>query len=117
MTIKTHTTYGGKLLENVEGDTIRLARTVALEHHERPDGHGYPTGKTDISLPGKIVAVADVYDALVSKRVYKEAFDFKKANAIILDGMGSQFDPALKDAYEMARPKLEAFYQNEAIHL
>ena len=56
------------------------------------------------------MAVADVYDALVSKRVYKEAFDFQKADQIIMEGMGSQFDPALREVYVAARPRLEEYY-------
>ena len=56
------------------------------------------------------MAIADVYDALVSKRVYKEAYDFEKADRIIEEGMGSQFDPELKSAYEKARPRLEKYY-------
>ena len=56
------------------------------------------------------MAIADVYDALVSKRVYKEAFDFEKADRIIMEGMGTQFDPGLRQAYKSARPKLEAYY-------
>ena len=57
------------------------------------------------------MAIADVYDALVSKRVYKEAFDFERANNIIMEGMGTQFDPGLKTVYENARPRLEAYYR------
>ena len=56
------------------------------------------------------MSIADFYDALVSKRVYKEAFSFEKANEIILEGMGTRFDPELRWYYEKARPKLEAFY-------
>jgi HD-GYP domain-containing protein (c-di-GMP phosphodiesterase class II) len=68
--IKTHTTYGGKLLDHVEGEIMTMGRTIALEHHERCDGKGYPKGLKDgeISPYGKIVAVADVYDALTSRR-------------------------------------------------
>ena len=58
------------------------------------------------------MAAADVYEALVSKRVYKEAFDFAKADAIIMEGMGTQFDPRLKSVYENARPKLERYYKS-----
>ena len=73
--IKTHTSMGGKLLEHVEGEEMQLSRTIALQHHERYDGQGYPEQmKQDaISLDGRIVAVADVYDALTSKRAYKDA--------------------------------------------
>ena len=59
------------------------------------------------------MAIADVYDALVSKRVYKEAFDFERANNIILEGMGTQFDPKLRTAYENARPRLERYYSSK----
>ena len=60
------------------------------------------------------MAIADVYDALVSKRVYKEKMSFEKANSIILEGMGSQFDPNLESAYRRARPRLEAYYRSVA---
>ncbi|MBR4760336.1 MAG: HD domain-containing protein, partial [Lachnospiraceae bacterium] len=84
-------------------------------HHERWDGSGYPEGLAgeEIPLEARIMAIADVYDALVSKRVYKEAFDFEKANTIIMEGMGTQFDPSLKAVYEAARPRLEAYYENQ----
>ena len=106
--IKKHPGYGGKLLNDVEGDVMHMARTVALEHHERPDGHGYPEGKKedDISLEGKIVAVADVYDALTSRRSYKQAWDEKDAYAEIVKGKGTQFDTAVVEAFERAYPKI-----------
>jgi response regulator RpfG family c-di-GMP phosphodiesterase len=56
------------------------------------------------------MAIADVYDALVSKRVYKDSYSFERANQIILEGMGTQFDPGLRSAYEKARPRLEEYY-------
>jgi len=106
--IKKHPVYGGQLLNNVEGEVMHMARTVAMEHHERPDGHGYPKGKTDtdISMEGKIVAVADVYDALTSRRSYKQAWDEKDAYAEILKGKGTQFDTAVVEAFERAYPKI-----------
>ena len=67
----------------------------------------------DIPIEARIMAVADVYDALVSKRVYKEKMPFEKANAIILEGMGTQFDPSLRKYYEAAREKLEAYYESQ----
>ena len=99
--IKQHSGYGGQLLNNVEGEVMNLARTVALDHHERLDGKGYPAGKSGetISIDGRIVAVADVYDALTSKRSYKEAWDEKKAYNEILKGKGTQFDSSVVDAF------------------
>ena len=105
--IKTHTTYGGKLLENVEGEEMALARTIALEHHERPDGRGYPKGLTDISLEGRIVAVADVYDALTSKRSYKDAWEQDRARQEIVKGSGAQFDEGVVRAFESAYGEIE----------
>ena len=98
--IKKHSSYGGQLLENVEGDVMKLARTVALEHHERPDGKGYPAGKTDGSREGRIVAVADVYDALTSRRSYKEPWEEDRAYQEIVKGSGTQFDPEVVEAFK-----------------
>jgi len=100
--IKQHTTYGGQLLNNVEGEVMRLSRTIALDHHERWDGHGYAQGKVgeDISLEGRIVAVADVYDALTSRRSYKDAWDDREAYDEIVRCSGTQFDPAVVEAFE-----------------
>ena len=107
-TIKTHTSLGGQLLENVEGEEMRLSRTIALQHHERYDGKGYPSGLAgdEISLEGRIVAVADVYDALTSKRSYKIAWDEDAAFREILKGRGTQFDPIVVDAFAAAHDKV-----------
>ena len=105
--IKTHTTYGGKLLENVEGEEMALARIIALEHHERPDGRGYPKGLTQISQEGRIVAVADVYDALTSKRSYKEPWEQDRAYQEIVKGAGTQFDRDVVRAFEAAYGEIE----------
>ena len=107
--MKKHTTYGGKMLDNVEGDIMSLARTVALEHHERIDGKGYPEGKSgdDISIEGRIVAVADVYDALTSKRSYKDAWDSKEAYDEIIKCSGTQFDEQVVEAFKRAYDKIE----------
>ena len=111
--IKKHPGYGGKLLDDVEGDVMHMARTVALEHHERPDGKGYPEGKIgdSISLEGRIVAVADVYDALTSRRSYKQAWDEKDAFAEIVKGKGTQFDAEVVEAFERAYPKINQVRQ------
>ncbi|MBO4337324.1 MAG: HD domain-containing protein [Lachnospiraceae bacterium] len=104
--MKTHTTAGKKIMENaissVEGDSyLKEARNMAAYHHERWDGKGYPEkihGEV-IPLSARIMAVADVFDALTSPRVYKPAFPLEKALAIINEGKGTQFDPKCVEAF------------------
>ena len=83
-----------------ENSFLRIAREIALTHHEKWDGRGYPAGLRGDEIPvsGRLMAVADVYDALISKRVYKPAFSHDKAMAIIREGRGSHFDPDVVDA-------------------
>ena len=99
--IKKHTNYGDKLLKDVEGDVLICARKIAYEHHERVDGKGYPRAlnKDDISMEGRIVAVADVYDALTSRRTYKEAWSSKEAYDEIVKNSGTQFDKTVVKAF------------------
>ena len=106
--IKKHSAYGEMLLRTVEGEIMELARSIALEHHERVDGTGYPDGKaeTAIGLEGRIVAVADVYDALTSKRSYKEAWDERRAYEEIVAGAGSQFDVLVVKAFQRAYKRI-----------
>ena len=106
--IKTHPAAGGQLLKNVEGEDMKLSRTIALQHHERYDGKGYPEHlqKDEISLEGRIVAVADVYDALTSKRSYKDAWKEEDAYQEILKGSGTQFDPQVVEAFSRAHDKI-----------
>ena len=115
--MKTHAAEGARIvheiLKGTDDESFRvLAENVAHYHHERWDGSGYPDHLSgeQIPLEARIMAVADVYDALVSKRVYKERMSFEQADGIIRSGMGSQFDPALEAVYCAARPKLEAYY-------
>ena len=107
--IKNHTTYGDKLLKDVEGEVLICARKIAYEHHERPDGKGYPRRlkKNSISIEGKIVAVADVYDALTSKRSYKDAWDSKEAYDEIVKNSGTQFDKTVVKAFTDAYDKID----------
>ncbi|MBP5261105.1 MAG: HD domain-containing protein [Clostridiales bacterium] len=90
-----------------------IAENVAHYHHERWDGSGYPEGLKgeQIPLEARIMAVADVYDALVSKRCYKDSYSFERADSIIMDGFGTQFDASLKPYYVAARPLLEEYYR------
>ena len=106
--IKTHTIEGGELLENVEGDDMKMSRVIAMQHHERYDGRGYPAKLSGdaISPEGRIVAVADVYDALTSKRSYKDAWSENDAYQEIIKGKGTQFDPQVVDAFEAAHDEI-----------
>lgn len=115
-TIKKHSEYGGMLLNSVEGEVMTLAKSIALEHHERIDGRGYPGGKhgTDIGIEGRIVAVADVYDALTSRRSYKQAWDEKDAYDEIIKGSGTQFDAGVVEAFKRSYEKINGIRQKFA---
>jgi putative two-component system response regulator len=97
--MKKHTTIGGSILEGSDIGFMKLAEVIALTHHEKWDGSGYPKGLKGevIPLAGRIVAVADVFDSLTSKRPYKEAFSAEKSFNIISDLKGSHFDPNVVD--------------------
>lgn len=97
--MQRHTLIGAELLDNSSSEVMRMARTIALTHHERFNGKGYPKGLCgrDIPLEGRIVALADVFDALCSKRPYKAAFPLDKVQAIMLAERGEHFDPWLLD--------------------
>ena len=104
--MKNHTLAGERIIaraaEAVPGsDYLTMAEGLAAYHHERWDGKGYPYGLKgeEIPLPARVMAVADVFDALVSKRSYKEGFPVEKAIAIIREGIGTQFDPQVVQAF------------------
>jgi len=99
VTMQKHTTYGGEMITGLSG--LEMAYNIASEHHEKWDGSGYPLGKKgeEISLEARIVSIADVFDALVSARPYKQAFSYKRSYAILANGdqrvMPQHFDPDL----------------------
>lgn len=99
--IKKHTVFGAQILANSDSGILQLSEKIALAHHEKYDGSGYPYGLKgdEISMEGRIVAVADVFDALTSKRCYKPAFAIEKALAIIKEGKGTHFDPQCVEAF------------------
>jgi PAS domain S-box-containing protein len=101
LVMHTHTTLGARLLFGSRSPTLQLAGMIAESHHEWWDGSGYPGGlvEADIPLVGRIVAVADVYDALTHDRPYKAAWPVDQALAMIRSGSGGQFDPAVVDAF------------------
>ncbi len=112
--MKNHTVYGRDAIissgADLETNTfLRYACEIAYSHQEKWDGSGYPEGISGDNIPisGRLMAVADVYDALISKRVYKSAMDHEKACDIILEGKGSHFDPNIVDAFENVMEKFK----------
>ncbi len=99
--IQKHTLYGAKILENAKADLLQASEVIALTHHEKWDGTGYPKNLKgeQIPLTGRIVALADVFDALTSKRVYKPAFSLEQSLDIIKEGAGTHFDPKVVQSF------------------
>ncbi|MDD4781166.1 MAG: HD domain-containing protein, partial [Tissierellia bacterium] len=119
--MKQHTIYGADVLKTAEGNIakrnqgmFKMGIEIAEGHHEKWDGTGYPYQKsgTDIPLSARIVAVADVFDALTSKRPYKEAFDFDKSFDIIVKGSGKNFDPNIVDSVINHKNELFELYMS-----
>lgn len=117
--MKQHAVIGGETLAaavdvNPDAKYLQIARDIAYSHHEKFDGSGYPFGLAgeDIPLCGRITALADVYDALTSKRVYKERFSTEKAREIILEGSGSHFDPRIVKAFLAQEEEFVAISRN-----
>ena len=114
--MKKHVVFGVGIIERIEAevpgsDFLRYAKVLAKTHHEKWDGSGYPDGLAgmDIPLPGRLMAVADVYDALTSDRPYKKAFSHEEAAQIIREGKGSHFDPVLVDVFEQVADLFASF--------
>jgi putative two-component system response regulator len=104
--MKKHAQYGHDALLRAEQelgstDFLQLAREIAYTHHEHWDGGGYPQGLKgdDIPISGRLMAIADVYDALINKRVYKEAFSHDKAVEIVRRSAGNHLDPDIVEAF------------------
>lgn len=117
--MKTHSQKGSVIVEQIlqsseDEQFKRVAKNVAHFHHEKWDGHGYPSGIKELEIPfeARVMALADVFDALVSKRVYKEQFSYDKAFTIIGESQGSHFDPKLCKLFMECRPQLEALYDS-----
>jgi putative two-component system response regulator len=99
--MRSHTTIGARILAGSENELLQAGNIIAMSHHERMDGAGYPNGLAgeDIHLWGRICAVSDVFDALTSNRPYKEAFPNEKAFEILRAGRGDHFDPHILDVF------------------
>jgi putative two-component system response regulator len=111
--MKQHPSIGAQILGSDKSEVLSMAREVALSHHEKWDGSGYPNGlKGDaIPLSGRIVAVADVFDALTCKRAYKKAWTFDDAKVFISDNAGSHFDPEVCAAFISVIDNIHEIYQ------
>lgn len=121
--MKTHTTIGYEALKAAEramarsdSSFLRLAREIALTHHERWDGTGYPQGLAGEAIPiaGRLMAVADVYDAMISARVYKPAYPHEYAVSEIVAGSGTHFDPAIVEVFQGVADRFHAIAQIHA---
>ena len=117
--MQTHTVKSEALVESIlkgveEEHLVEVAMNVARHHHEKWSGLGYPDKLKGEGIPleARIIAVADVYDALVSKRCYKEPMSFEKAAEVMLESMGSHFDPQLEQVFLLSRARLEEYYRN-----
>ncbi|RJP77987.1 MAG: HD domain-containing protein [Desulfobacteraceae bacterium] len=113
--MKSHARLGGEAIELIESETkgqsfLTIGREIAFYHHEKWDGSGYPKGLRgeDIPLSARLIALADVYDALTSKRVYKEPLSHEEVKAMILEDKGKHFAPEVVDAFLAQEEKFKA---------
>ena len=118
--MKTHVTTGEQIIEQIisqtgEAEFLHNAKLFAGYHHERWDGSGYPRGlkAQEIPLQGRIMAIVDVYDALVSDRPYKKAFTHEEAVRIIEDGAGTHFDPKIVATFSSMKEQFAAVWRND----
>lgn len=115
--IKKHTIYGAKILAHSKAEILQISEQIALTHHENYDGSGYPQGlkREEIFLPGRIVMLADVFDALASKRYYKESWEFSKIVEYIQERAGKQFDPKVVNAFLRRQKDFLAISREEKV--
>jgi putative two-component system response regulator len=116
--MRAHAAFGAEILEGSESDIIRVAATIARSHHEKWDGTGYPQKLSGNAIPieGRIVAIADVFDALCSERPYKKAWPVDEAHREVLRGSGSHFDPACVAAFDRRWPVIRPLYTKTDAH-
>lgn len=111
--MKGHALIGAKILQDAEGRMLQIAEIIARTHHEKWDGSGYPHGLSGEKIPiyGRVVALADVYDALTNKRCYKPAFDLDTSAEIITKSSGSHFDPDVVQGFIRIREEFESIHR------
>ncbi len=116
--MKSHTTYGGRILEGAHSKVLKIAHKVSLYHHEKWNGSGYPHGLKgeNIPLEARIVTVADVFDALCQCRVYKKAWKTDEAYEYILNEAGISFDPRMVAAFKKIYPSVRKLYAHISIN-
>ena len=112
--MKSHTIYGGRILEGAHSKVLQIAHKMSLYHHEKWDGSGYPHGlkAEEIPVEARIITVADVFDALCVSRVYKKAWDTDTAYRYILQESGKAFDPRVVAAFKRIYPSVRKLYIN-----
>jgi len=111
--MKTHTIIGARMLEGSESAILQMAHEIAMAHHERWDGSGYPRGLAGLAIPesARILAIVDVYDALTHRRVYHEAVAEEAAMGIMEEGCGKHFDPFLFGVFRALLPEIRRIAQ------
>lgn len=111
--MKNHPLVGAEIFRNANTPLMKACGVIALAHHERYDGSGYPNGLKgdEIPLYARIVGVADVFDALTSKRSYKEAYGFEKSVSMIQELAGTQFDPVVVEAFVRNKRRIKGIWQ------
>lgn len=118
--MRTHTTMGARILGDSTSICLQMGAEIALNHHERWDGGGYPRGLRGLEIPlvARIMNLCDIYDALRSKRPYKSAFDHDKTVAIMTKGDGrtqpEHFDPELLDAFSTSHSAFRDIFETHA---
>ena len=110
--MKQHSKMGYDILKDTKSKYLKMGAVIAISHHERYDGTGYPYGLKGENIPieGRIVAIADVFDALVTKRPYKEAWSFEKGLDLLKQERGKHFDPKLVDLFVENIHKIKNIY-------